>query len=60
MKNKQKRVPTQIHTRKLDRLVAKNQMHKAGLIRICDKRTGRSTFAEQWRKFTIYDLNILA
>lgn len=59
MRKKNKRVPTQIHTRKLDRLVAKNQMKKDGFVRICDKRAGESTFQKYWRKFTIYDARVI-
>lgn len=35
--------------KKLDRLVAKNNMKKAGLKRICKKNGGSSYFADNWR-----------
>lgn len=52
MKKKEKRVPTQIHTRELDRMVAKNNMKKAGFMQICKKdRTGESIFKRNWKQF---------
>lgn len=37
--------------RKLKRLVAKNNMKKAGMSRICKKNGGRSWFAQHWREW---------
>lgn len=63
MKNKSKRVSTQIHTRKLDRLVAKNQMKNAGFVKLCHRGGSRnglqSAFARDWRRFTTYGGTIL-
>lgn len=61
---KTRRVPTQIHTRKLDRGVAKKQMKDHGMMNICHRDglrgSGRSTFANYWRKFTQYGTKTLA
>lgn len=37
--------------RKLKRMVAKKNMKKAGLVRICDKIGGTSYFAKHWREY---------
>ena len=47
---KQKRVSTQVHTRKLDRSVAHAKMKKAGLVRVNDHRGGNSFFSAHWRE----------
>ena len=48
MKDKNKRrVPTRVHTRELDREVAKVNMKKKGLHQICKG----TFFPENWRKF---------
>ena len=45
---KTKRVPTRVHTRELDRGIARERMHKAKL-----NRVGKgSFFSENWRKFS--------
>lgn len=45
---KHKRVPTRVHTRELDREIARERMHKAKLSRV-----GKgSFFAENWKKFS--------
>ena len=41
------RIPTQVHTRELDRAVAKANMKKGGLRQYCKG----SFFSENWRKF---------
>ena len=45
--NKSYRVLTQIHTRELDRAVAKANMKKGGLHKVCKG----NFFSENWRKF---------
>ena len=47
---KQKRVSTQIHTRKMDRHVAHVKMKMAGLVRVNDHKHGPSFFSEHWRE----------
>jgi len=47
---KTKRVPTRVHTRKLDRSVAHAQMKKAGLVRVNDHSHGDSFFSRNWRE----------
>ena len=63
MKKKIKRTSTQIHTRKLDRLVAKKQMHNKGITRICDRNDIRknkpSYFSTHWKFFTNYGAEVL-
>lgn len=45
---KTKRVPTRVHTRELDREIARERMRKAKL-----NRVGKdSFFADNWRKFS--------
>lgn len=46
---KNKRVPTRIHTRKLDRNVARNNMLKAGRRQINKNKY----FAENWRAWAV-------
>jgi hypothetical protein len=52
-----KRVPERIHTRKIDRKVAKNKMKAAGYTRICSRKKNRngkkgdSVFSTKWRKY---------
>lgn len=46
-KQNSKRVPTQVHTRKLDRLVAHTRMKRKGLTRL--HKNGY--FADRWREF---------
>lgn len=54
------RTPTQIHTRKLDRLVAHRNMKRAGIRRanthdyygpLYDRTRTKSYFAEHWREY---------
>ena len=63
MKAKTHRVSTQIHTRKLDRLVAKKQMKSFGMCNICQRKglrnDNRSAFANDWRNYTTYGSKIL-
>ncbi len=53
-----KRVPERIHTRKIDRKVAKNNMLKVGYTRICHRKKkdggkkGDSYFSLHWREHT--------
>lgn len=46
MNKKYKRVPTRIHTRKLDRLVAKEILKKRGYVHVND------LVSPNWRKLT--------
>lgn len=47
-----KRKSVQIHSRKIDRRVAKNNMRKAGYRQFCKQEKGlKSTFALRWREF---------
>ena len=51
---KETRVRETIHTRKIDRRIAKNNMKNAGMVQICkhDYARGiRSYFAEHWRDY---------
>lgn len=51
---KETRVHETIHTRKIDRRIAKNNMKNAGMVQICkhDYARGiRSYFAENWRDY---------
>lgn len=50
MKNS-KRVLTQVHTRKLDRMVARRNMEKAGINHINKDKADRSFFANHWRDY---------
>lgn len=61
--DKSKRNSTQIHTRKLDRMVAKNQMKDSGMVNICHRHglrgQGRSFFANNWRDYKYFGGQIL-
>lgn len=47
-----KRKAVRIHSRKIDRSVAKNNMKKSGRRQFCKHEKGlRSTFALRWREF---------
>lgn len=48
---KTKRVPTQIHTRKLDRMVARKNMEKKGITQINKVKDDASFFADNWRSY---------
>lgn len=48
MKSSERRL-TQVHTRKLDRMVAHENMKKAGYTRI--NKGKPSAFSREWRKF---------
>lgn len=50
MKNS-KRVPTQVHTRKLDRMVARKNMKKAEISHINKDKADGSFFANHWRDY---------
>ena len=52
MKQKSKRVSTRVHSRKIDRLVAKNNMRKAGIYRFTHGGRHNSFFANHWREYT--------
>lgn len=45
------RTSVQIHSRKLDRLVAHNNMRNAGYTQINKKLGGTSKFARYWRQY---------
>ena len=45
-----KRVPTRVHTRKLDRMVAHNKMKQAGVVKANNHKYGDSFLAEHWRE----------
>ena len=51
MQKKDKRVPTQVHTRKLDRMVARNNMEKKGIKKINEDRADGSFFSRFWRNY---------
>lgn len=51
MQNKIKRVPTQVHTRKLDRMVARRNMKKRGIVHINKDGVNGSFFANNWREY---------
>ncbi len=44
---KTKNVPTQVHTRKLDRMVARENMKKLGIVHI----NKNNFFANNWRNY---------
>lgn len=48
---KQKRVSTQVHTRKLDRMVARNNMKKKGVVHINKEGADGSFFSNHWREY---------
>lgn len=51
--NKKKRVATQVHTRKLDRMIAHKNMSKYGFSKVNKNKAAGSYFAKQWRKYII-------
>ena len=51
IQNKVKRVPTQVHTRKLDRMVARRNMKKQGMVHINKDGVNGSSFANNWREY---------
>ena len=51
IQNKVKRVPTQVHTRKLDRMVARRNMKKQGMVHINKDGINGSFFASNWREY---------
>lgn len=51
MQNKVRRIPTQVHTRKVDRMVARNNMKKRGIVHINKDGTDGSFFANNWREY---------
>lgn len=51
MKQKSKRKSIRVHTRKLDRLVAKNNMVRAGIYRFTRGERHHSFFANHWREY---------
>ena len=51
IQNKVKRVPTQVHTRKLDRMVARRNMKKQGMVHINKDGVNGSFFANNWREY---------
>lgn len=48
---KAERVPAQVHTRKLDRMVARNNMKKKGVTQINKVKGDRSFFSKYWRSY---------
>lgn len=48
---KRKRVSTRVHSRKIDRLVAKNNMKKAGIYRFTHGGRHDSFFANHWHEY---------
>ncbi len=48
---KYKRVPTRVHTREIDREVARATMKKRGLKQIAKDKKRGSFFSENWREF---------
>lgn len=51
MQKKDKRVPTQVHTRKLDRSVAKTNMKERGIQKINKDRADGSFFSRFWKSY---------
>ena len=51
MQKNVKRVSTQVHTRSLDRMVARNNMKKRGITNINKKKVDGSFFSENWRNY---------
>ena len=45
------RKPTRIHSRELDRAVARKRMKDLGVHQPCKKVAGTSFFAEHWREY---------
>ena len=48
---KTKRVPTQVHTRKLDRMVARKNIEKKGVTQINKINGDASFFSKNWRDY---------
>ena len=48
---KTKRVPVQVHTRKLDRMVARKNMGKKGVTHINKTKGDTSFFSKNWRDY---------
>ena len=48
---KTKRVPTQVHMRKLDRMVARKNMEKKGVTQINKIKGDVSFFSKNWRDY---------
>lgn len=48
---KTKRVPTQVHTRKLDRMFARKNMEKKGVTQINKIKGDASFFSKNWRDY---------
>ena len=48
---KTKRVPTQVHTRKLDRMIARKNMEKKGVTQINKINGDASFFSKNWRDY---------
>ncbi len=46
-----KRVSTQVHTRKLDRMVARKNMEKKGITQINKVKSDASFFSKNWRDY---------
>lgn len=46
-----KRAVTQVHTRKLDRMVARRNMEKKGIRQINKDKADGSFFANNWREY---------
>lgn len=51
MQKKDKRVPTQVHTRKIDRCVARNKMKEKGVQKMNKSRVDGSFFSRFWRSY---------
>lgn len=51
MQKKSKRVSTRVHTRKLDRLIARDNMKRAGIYRFTHGQRHHSFFANHWREY---------
>lgn len=52
----QKRKATRVHTRKIDRFIARRQMENVGMRRVCSHgRHGKhsSYFASHWREYCV-------
>ena len=51
MKKNEKRVSTQVHTRKLDRMVERKNMEKRGVVHINRDSSDGSFFTKNWRSY---------
>ena len=51
IQNKVKRVPIQVHTRKLDRMVARRNMKKQGMVHINKDGVNGRFFAKSWIEY---------